>query len=73
MSAMFGEIVWNSQTITMTLIFGLPVVGVLAGAWYKVNKVRSDNDLKRAMIDRGMSADEIARVLAASGEKEEEQ
>lgn len=71
MFAMLGEIVWDSQTITLGLIFGLPVVAVLAGAWYKVSKVRSDNDLKRAMVERGMSAAEIERVLGATGEKEE--
>lgn len=72
MFAMLGDIEWDAQTITMTLIFGLPIVGVLSAAWYKINKVRSDNDLKRSMVERGMSADEITRVLAATGEKEEE-
>lgn len=71
MFAMLGEVVWDSQTITMGLIFGLPIVAVLATAWYKVNKVRSDNGLKRSMVERGMSVDEIERVLGAAGEKEE--
>ncbi len=71
MFAILSDVVWDSQTITVGLIFGLPIVAVLAGAWYMVNKVRSDNDLKRSMVERGMSADEIERVLGATGEKEE--
>ena len=65
MSPLVAEIIWNSGTIMMALIFGLPIVSVLGGMWFKLNKVRSDNELKRTMVERGMSADEIERVINA--------
>jgi hypothetical protein len=46
------------------LIFGLPIVAVLAGVWFKVEQMKSENDLKRSMIERGMTVEEIERVLA---------
>ena len=46
----------------------IPIVGIIAFYWYKAQKVRSENELKRTMVDRGMSADEIERILAAQAE-----
>jgi hypothetical protein len=40
-------------------------VPVAADCWRKVRKHELDADLKRDMIGRGMSADEIERILAA--------
>jgi hypothetical protein len=31
-----------------------------------ISRQRSENELKREMLDRGMSADEIAKVIAAT-------
>ncbi len=62
---MLAGINWNEGTIAVVLIFGMPIVAVLAGVWYKIAKVTSDNELKRAMVERGMSVEEIERVLAA--------
>jgi hypothetical protein len=47
-------------------------MGIWAGAWTKVNKLRLENALKQQMIDRGMSAEDIVTVVtrakpAASG------
>jgi hypothetical protein len=43
------------------------IVVVTTGAyyWYKVAKVRAEAELKQTMIERGMSAADIERVLAA--------
>ena len=46
----------------------VPIAGIIAFYWYKAQKVRSDNELKRTMVDRGLSADEIERILAAHAE-----
>ena len=59
------SMVWNEGTLAVLLIFGLPVVGCVAYFWYRIAKVTSDNELKRTMIERGMSVEEIERVLAA--------
>jgi len=72
MLSLLSEIVWNKETIMMTLIFGLPIVAVAAGTWYQLNKVRSDNELKQSMIERGMSAEEIERVMNAKGSKDKD-
>jgi len=45
--------------------FSIPIVVVAGGLWYKIRKTLSENDLKRTMVERGMSAEEIERVLAA--------
>ena len=47
---------------TLVLLVAVPVI---ASAWRQVAKGRSDADLKRSMIERGMSVEEIERVLAA--------
>ncbi len=52
---------------TLVLIVAVPFI---ASAWRQVAKDRSDADLKRSMIERGMSVEEIERVLRAkSSEK----
>ncbi len=50
----------------------IPIVGIGFSAWYKAQKVQSDNKLKRAMVERGMSAEEIERIMAARTEDDGE-
>jgi hypothetical protein len=47
---------------TFTLLVAVPVI---AGVWRQVVKDQADADLKRSMIERGMSVEEIERVLRA--------
>ena len=42
----------------------IPIIGIVAGVWCKVHKIRSENELKRSMVERGMSVEEMERVLA---------
>ena len=56
---------WNSQTIAVIGVFSIPLAAILGGIWASMNKVRSDNELKQSMVNRGMSADEIERVMNA--------
>ena len=62
------------------MIFGMPqivfVAGVLVGiaavictAWCKIEKIRSDKDLKLSMLQRGMSALEIDQVVSAGNDE----
>ena len=48
------------------LIFGLTAIGI--AAWLKMRKAEIAANLKHDMLARGMSADDIAKVLNA-GEK----
>jgi len=47
----------------------IPIAGIIASFWYKAAKVRSENALKRAMVERGFSADDIERVIDAQPEE----
>lgn len=82
---MFGEILAESDsfwkalfshhdTAVLFFLFGLfalcVAIPVITGAWVTVSRNREDAALKRTMIERGMSVDEIERVLKAkSSEK----
>ena len=61
----FWELVLQMPQIVVIMGFLVPIVAIIATFWYKALKVRSENDLKRSMVDRGMSPDEIERVIAA--------
>ena len=55
------------QVPQVAIIMGclVPISAILGIYWYKAHKVRSENHLKRTMVERGMSVDEIERVIAA--------
>jgi hypothetical protein len=56
----------NVFWLAIVVIACLPVV---ADCWRRMRKDELDAGLKQDMIARGMSADEIVRVLAARGDK----
>ncbi len=57
---------WPSPDQIVALgAFSVPIVAILGGIWYKIRATVSENDLKRTMVERGMSVEEIERVLAA--------
>ncbi len=53
-----------------TMVFLVPIVAIAGFFWHEVAKARSKNDLKKTMVLRGMSVDEIERVLGAGGKKD---
>jgi len=66
---MLAEIVWNEKTIAIVCVYAVPIVAIIAICWSRVERAKSDNELKRSMVERGMSADEIERILAAKVSK----
>ncbi len=62
---MLSEFIWNEATIAITMGCAIPIVALVGLFWHKIAKNTSENDLKRRMVERGMSPDEIERVLAA--------
>ena len=66
---MLAEIIWNQNTIAVVMVFTVPIVSIVATFWYMIEKTRSDNELKRSMVERGMPVDEIERVIAAKSDK----
>jgi hypothetical protein len=53
---------WMLPLLFLILML-VPMAGIAAGAWAKVNQHRMDNALKQQMIDRGMSAEDIVKIL----------
>ena len=62
---MLAEVVWTRETVAAAMGCAIPIVFIVVAGWHRVEKVRAATALKRKMIDRGMSADEIERVLKA--------
>ena len=56
MMALLSEIVWNKQTLAILGAFSVPLAVIIGSAWYKMNKVRYECELKRSMIERVMAA-----------------
>ena len=66
---MLAEMIWNSETLGVLMGCAIPIAAILGGIWYKVAKVTSTNELKRTLAERGMSADEIERVVQVQPER----
>jgi hypothetical protein len=66
-----ADIIWNEGTIAIVLALGIPIVAIVGWFWYKIAKTTSENDLKRSLVERGMSADEIERVMSAGSKRRE--
>lgn len=70
--ASFWDLVSNPATLAIFMSMMIPIVAIIAGYWHSVEKTRSINSLKQTMLERGMSAEEIERVLAADGRSSDE-
>ena len=68
---MLAGLVWNEATLAIALGCAIPLAAVIGTFWYHVEKVKSNNELKRQMLERGLSVEEIERVMAAGEEKDE--
>ena len=70
LAAAMSEPWWNMFLYQPKVMIplGAMVMGVLIvliASWRRVAEHQADTDLKRTMIERGMSVDEIERVLKA--------
>ncbi len=70
---MLAEQLWHKifGMPQIAIIMGrlIPIVGIIASYWYKAEKLRSENALKRTLAERGLSADEIERIIAAQAKE----
>ncbi len=62
---MLENVLTNPIALLVILGIGAMLVGGICDYRYKQRKVELEASLKMAMIERGMSADEMERVLAA--------
>ena len=63
---------WNTGSIAILAVMAVPIVLFALIFGTKMFQIRSDHDLKARMIDKGMSADEIERVLAAKSDSDDD-
>jgi hypothetical protein len=73
---MLADATWATmfEMPQIAIIMGclIPIAGILGGIWYKIEKTKSNNELKRSLIDRGFSVEQIERIIAAGEEEEDE-
>jgi hypothetical protein len=74
---LFGEVLDSLPGIlTVTFLFGggiiVTIITTLSNNWRKVQESEHLATLKQSMVERGMSADEIERVLRAGPANENE-
>ena len=60
------EKLMDPGALAIIFMFGAPVFGVVGFFTYQIVKLRADNELKRIMVEKGLGAEEIERILAAS-------
>jgi xanthine/uracil permease len=64
---------FNAEDITgfiaVVLVFSVAAVAVVCLTVYLVHKNRAEIALKRELLDRGLTADEIATVISAKADK----
>jgi len=68
----FLDIFSNDTMIFWAAIVLLATVPTGLAIWHKTKLAAMDADLKMKMLEMGMSADEIERVLAAEGHSDGE-
>ena len=66
---MWDKIFSNTANIVVILAMSIPIIAVVGYYWSEVLKNRSNNELKRSMLERGMSAQEIEQVINAGGKR----
>jgi hypothetical protein len=57
--------------MTLVILFIIFTTAIVAGTIYGMHKNRLEHTLKRELLDRGMSADEIATVMSSKQIKSE--
>lgn len=66
----------DREVAAVLIVFGLPtlagIIWILAAYWHKVRRAEIEAGLKLKMLDQGMSADEIVRVLQVSSQSDGE-
>ena len=64
---------FNAEDITgfiaVVLVFSVAAVAVICLTVYLVHKNRTEIALKRELLDRGLTADEIATVVSAKADR----
>ncbi len=63
------QVIFGMPQIAVIMGCLIPIVSIIAYFWYMAQKVRSEHELKRKLVDRGLSVDEIERIIAAQAKE----
>ena len=66
---MWEKIFSDTGNLVIILCFSIPIIAIIGYYWHEVLKNRSNNELKKSMLERGMSAQEIEKVINAGGKQ----
>jgi hypothetical protein len=61
------DLLHNQSFVMWTAIILICIIPPVAHYWWKIRSAEIEANLKHDMLQRGMSAEEIQMVLAASG------
>ena len=60
------ERIFSSPSIAaVIMVFAIPIIAIISYYVYTIFKIRSNNELKKSMLERGMSAQDIETVINA--------
>ena len=68
---MWEKIFSDTGNLVIVLTFSIPIVAIIGFYWHEVLKNRSNNELKKSMLERGMSAQEIEQVMNAGSNQKD--
>ena len=63
------HVIFGMPQIAVIMGCLIPIAGIIASAWYKAQKVRSENELKRTLVEQGLSADDIERIIRSKAKE----
>ena len=66
---MWDKLLSNTSSLVIILAMSIPIISVVGHYWSEVLRNRDNNQLKKAMLERGMSAQEIEQVINAGTQK----
>ena len=63
------QVIFGMPQIAVIMGCLIPIAGIIAGAWCKAQNTRSEAELKRTLVEQGLSADDIVRIIAAKAKE----
>jgi hypothetical protein len=60
-----GRLIENPGIVAVIMIFAIPIIAIVSYYTHVGFKTRSNNELKKSMVERGMSAEDIETVIHA--------
>ncbi len=68
----FLESVFGVPQLAIIMGCLIPISAILGHFWFSAQKNKQNNALKQSMVERGMSAEEIERVISAGVEHDDD-